>query len=68
MKKGVLIYYRQEKNSKRKYVLINDVNRFMYDRNLHDGRKYSCWFCLQSFSTKEILKLRIKDFFEIIGK
>ena len=44
------------------------VNRFMYDHNLHDGRKYSCWFCLQSFSTKEILKLHIKDFFEIIGK
>ena len=53
---------------KRHYVLIKDINTFMYDHTLDRGRKYFCRCCLQTFSTEEILKRYIKDCFKIIGK
>ena len=31
----------------------------MYDHTLHHGRKHFCCYCLQAFSTDEILKLLI---------
>ena len=31
----------------------------MYDHTLHHGRKHFCCYCLQAFSTDEILKLHI---------
>ena len=37
----------------------------MYDHKLHHGKKH---YCLQAFSTEEILKRRIKDCFKINGK
>ena len=40
----------------------------MYDHSLHRGRKHFCRYCLQSFSTEEILKSHIKDCFEINSK
>ena len=40
----------------------------MYDHTLHRGRKHFCRYCLQAFSTEEILKRHIKDCFEINGK
>ena len=50
------------------YVLIKDFNAFMYDHTLHRGRKHFCRYCLQAFSTEEILKRHVKDCFEIIDK
>ena len=52
---------------KRHYVLIKDFNTLMYDHILHRGRKHFCRYCLQDFSTEEILKRHIKDFFKING-
>ena len=53
---------------KRYYVLIKDFNTFMYDHNLHRGRKHFCRHYLQAFSTEKILKRHIKDCFKINGK
>ena len=39
---------------KNHYVLIKDVNTFIYYHTLHRGRKIFCSYCLQAFSTKEI--------------
>ena len=41
---------------------------FVYDHTLHRRRKHLCCYCLQAFSTKETLKLHIKDCFKIKGK
>ena len=43
-------------------------NTFMYDHTLHRERKHFCRYCLQAFSTKEILKCHIKDCFMTNGK
>ena len=40
----------------------------MYDHTLHRGRKHFCRFCLQAFSTEEILKRHIKDCLKINDK
>ena len=40
----------------------------MYDHNLHRRRKNICCYCLQAFSTEEILKNHIKDCVKINGK
>ena len=53
---------------KRHYVFIKDFNTFIYDHTLHCGRKHFCRYCLQAFSTEEILKSHIKDCFKINGK
>ena len=40
----------------------------MYNYTLHRGKKYFCRYCLQAFSTEEILKPHIKDCFKVNGK
>ena len=40
----------------------------MYNYTLHGGKKYFCRYCLQAFSTEEILKPHIKDCFKVNGK
>ena len=40
----------------------------MYDHTLHCGRKHFCHYCLQAFSTEELLKNHIKNCFKINGK
>ena len=40
----------------------------MYDYTLDCGRKHFCRYCLQAFSTQEILKRHLKDCFKINGK
>ena len=40
----------------------------MYDHTLHCGRKHFCNYCLQAFSTEEVLKNHIKTCFKINGK
>ena len=37
----------------------------MYDHTIHCRRKNICCYCLQAFSTEEILKCHIKDCFRI---
>ena len=53
---------------KRLYVLIKGFNTFMYDHTLHPGRKHFCRYCLQEFSTEEMLKSLIVDCFKINDK
>ena len=53
---------------KKYYVLIKDFNTFMHNHTLYCERKHFCWYCLQAFSTEEILKHNIKDSFKINGK
>ena len=43
-------------------------NTFIYDHKLHRRRKHFCCYCLQSFSTEEILKRHVKNCFKINGK
>ena len=50
---------------KRHYVLVKDSNTFRYDHTLHSGRKHFCRYCLEVFTTEEILKRHIKDCFKI---
>ena len=37
------------------YVLINDFNKFMHRQTKHDGKKYFCMYCLQCFSSEDVL-------------
>ena len=46
---------------KRHCVLIKYFITFMYDHNLHRGRKHFCRYCLQAFNTEEVLKPYFKD-------
>ena len=45
------------------YVLMKYFDTFIYDHTLYRGRKHFYHYCLQAFSTKEILKCHIKDCF-----
>ena len=40
----------------------------MYNHTLHHRKKHFCCYCLQAFSTEEILKCHIEDCFKIDGK
>ena len=42
---------------KRHYVLIKDFSTFMYDHNLHYGKKHFCRCCLQVLCTEECQKI-----------
>ena len=55
------------KERERHHVLIKDLYTFIYDHILH-SRKPFCGYCLQAFSTKEILIRHIKHCFKINGK
>ena len=47
---------------------MKDFNTLMYDHNFHRERKHFCDYCLQNFSTEEILECHVKDLFKINGK
>ena len=57
---------REEGN--RNYVLIKYFNTFMYYHKLYRRRKHFCRYCLQVFSTEEILERHIKDCLKVNGK
>ena len=40
----------------------------MYNHNFHRGKKHFCRYCLEVFSTEEIIKRHTKDCFKINGK
>ena len=42
------------------YVLIKDFNRMMYNKTKHKEKKHFCMYCLQNFTTEQIL-LKHKD-------
>ena len=50
---------------KRQYALIKNFNTFMHDHTLRHERKHFCRYCLQAFSSEEILESHIKDCFKI---
>ena len=53
---------------KKHCILTKDFNTFMHDLTWHRIGKHFCCYCLPAFSTEEILKRFIKDFFKIHGK
>ena len=53
---------------KRHCVLNQDLNTFIYNHTLHRGRKLICRYYLHAFSTEEVLKRHIKNYFKINGK
>ena len=52
---------------KRLNVLIKEINTCMHDHILYHGKDFYR-YCLQAFSTEEILKRHIRDCFKINGK
>ena len=55
------------KDEKKHYVLIKDFNAFMYNQSKHKERKHFCMYCLQCFSSIEILDAHRKDCIVING-
>ena len=58
VKKNMVIYY----------VLKKDFSTLMYNHALLHRKKQFYRYCLQAFSTEEILKHHIKVYFKINGK
>ena len=48
------------KDENKHYVLIKDFNRMMYNKTKHKEKKHFCMYCLQNFTTGQIL-LKHKD-------
>ena len=42
-------------NENKHYVLIKDFNKFMYNQTKHKERKNFCMYCLQCFSSEQVL-------------
>ena len=40
---------------KQHYTLIKDFDRFMYNQTKHKQRKHFCMYCLQCFSSEDVL-------------
>ena len=60
-----LLFIREE--VKRHYALIKDVNLFIYDHALHRGKNIFCHYCLQAFSTEEILKRHLRTALKLMA-
>ena len=57
-----------ESDGNKHYVLIKDFNAFMCNQSKHKERKHFCMYCLQCFSSKEVLDAHRKDCIVINGK
>ena len=68
MKKKLIDLLLVQEKGKRHYVLIKDFHAFMYNHILHCSKTHFCRYCLQGFSTEEILKCHIKDCFKVNGR
>ena len=55
-------------DEKQHYVWIKDFNRFMYNQSKHQHRKHFCRYCLQCFSSEEILHKHTPNCIIINGK
>ena len=49
-------------------MLLSKIITFMYDHMSHHRRNRFCHYCLETFSTAEILKSHVNDCFKINGK
>ena len=49
------------------YVYIKDFDRFMFHKTKNKTKKYFCKSCLQSFSSKNVLKKHIEVCLGITG-
>ena len=63
-KEHVNLFFTWEED-KMYYILIKDFQIFIYDPTVHRGINRFCRYCLEAFSTKQILKFFIKDCFKI---
>ena len=61
---GLLLIGNKEKDT----MFLIHFNTFVYNHTLHRGRKVFSCYCLQTFSTEEILKGHVKDWFKISEK
>ena len=43
------------KGENKHYVLIKDFNKFMYNQTKHEHKKHFCMYCLQCFSSEDVL-------------
>ena len=50
------------------YVLIKDFNRFMFNQTKHEHRKHFCMYCLQCFSSEEVLKNHKNNCIQLNGE
>ena len=53
--KSTLDLFLITEGEKQHFVSIKDFNKFMFNQNNHKNKKHFCRYCLQCFSTKEIL-------------
>ena len=49
------------------YVLIKDFNSFMYKKTKHKERKHFCTYCLQCFSSEEVLSTHKDNCIQVNG-
>ena len=50
------------------YILIKDFNRFMFNQTKHEHRKHFCMYCLQCFSSEEVLKNHKNNCIQVNGE
>ena len=50
------------------YVYLNDFDRFMFNKTKYKGKKYFCKYCLQCFSSENILSEHKEDCLIVNGK
>ena len=62
---NLLLFISAEKNH---YVLIYDFNRFMYNQTNDKKKKHFCMYCLQCFSSDNILDKHKKNCITVNGK
>ena len=58
--KDILNFLLITKDENKHCVLINNFNRMMYNKTKHKEEKHFCMYCLQNFTTDQIL-LKHKD-------
>ena len=56
------------KDKKKHYVLTRDFNKFMYNHSKHKERNHFCMYCLQCFSSENILAKHTNNCLTINGK
>ena len=55
-------------NENKHYVLIKDFNKFTYNQTKHEHKKHFCYYCLQCFTSEDILNKHKTDCIVINGK
>ena len=55
------------KGKEQHWVLIKDINRFMYNQTKHKERKHFCMYCLQCFRYEKALINHKENYIAING-